>query len=175
MLKRPPQQRVDAPIIFVHRDDPAWDHARIEAEKAQMEKPAMHPVERYLGGWGRYDIDARATVLGQDVSPREYLDESKHPTLFRFKRMAALDWYEARALHMKGAYADAFLRSIHALEKIENGPELSAKPGGRLTLADVQMLTDLGHEQSPPIELLFELGEVAYTASMPLTESEKKS
>lgn len=175
MLKRPPQHRSDATPIFVHKDDPAWDHERIEAEKAKMDKPEMHPVTRYLGGWGRYDLDARGTVDGQDVSAREYLDESKHPTMFRFRRMTGLEWYEAHAMWKKGATDEAFLRAVYlTLEKIENGPELSARPGGRLTAADIDMLTALGHEQEPAIELVYLLGEVGYTASMPLTESEKK-
>lgn len=182
MLKRPPPQRVDAPIIFVHPSDPAWDTKRVVAEQTEMkargELPAMHPVSRYQGGWTRYDLDAAGTVAGQSVSPRDYLDLAKHPTMWKLRRLSGLEWYEVNPLvkqaGRRGDEPDAayLLACIIGLESVENGPLLS-RPGGRLGPADIQLLHDTGQENGG-IDLVHDIGEAVYQASMPLTESEKK-
>lgn len=182
MLKRPPQNRVDAPIIFVHPDDPAWDKARIAAEQAEMkkrgEKPQDHPAARYQGGWNRYDLDAQGTVAGELKSPRDYIDETKQPTMWRLRRLTALEWYEVHPLWLKGRkngedapVAACLLACVMGLEKADNGPDLD-RPGGRLGNADIQRLHDWGQESE--IDLVLAIGEAVYCASMPLTESEGK-
>ena len=184
MLKRPtpPSHRVDAPIVFVHPSDPAWDKERVEAEQAQMDAPEMHPVARYQNGWGRFDLSAEYTVLGQPHCALDYLDESKQPTRWKLRRLTALEWYEVHPLWQKAIARgelpyDAFLRACAiGLEKAEPdlGVELK-RPGGRLSASDVQLLHDMGQEQSPAIDLVFDIGSAVYTASLPLTDSEKKS
>jgi hypothetical protein len=184
MLKRPvpPQHRSDAPIIFVHRSDPAWDNERIKAEQAEMvkreEDPSLHPVARYLGGWGRYDLDAAYTFLGKSATARDYLDEAKAPTMWHLRRHNAREWYEVHPLYEKAVrvgekpYAAFILACSYALERVDNGPTL-AMPGGRPGAADLQTLHDWGQENE--IDLVYAIGEAGYQASMPLTASEKKA
>lgn len=183
MLKRPPQHRVDAPIVFVHPVDPAWDRERVAAEQAEMrtagEDPKNHPYARYHGGWTRYDLDAPATVLGRVTTAREYLDEAQQPTMWYLRRLSGAQWNEIHPLWQKATRASepatsAFLRAcMIGIVKVENGPSLDM-PGGRLSAEDFEQLHRLGHAQDPPIELPMDLGEAVYQASMPLTESEGK-
>lgn len=183
MLKRPPQHRVDAPIIFVHPSDGAWDHERVLAEQAEMVKleqdPKRHPYAQYHGGWTRYDLGATATVLGSVVCVRDYLDESKQPTLWHLRRLTGAQWYEVNPLWVKAAtareqpthaYIKAFLMGLH---KVEHGPQLEL-PGGRPSAHDFEIVTELGHAQDEPVELPIDIGCAVYTASMPLSESEGK-
>lgn len=182
MLKRrPPQHRVDAPILYVHPSDEAWQRERIEAEqtamKARGEDPKQHPVARYQGGWTRYDLDAMSTVAGEARTPRDYLDESKQPTMWKLRRLDVAQWYEVHPLWDKAARASekafvAFLRAaLVGIEKVENGPTLELT-AGRLTATDLQLLHDIG--QGAEIDLVYDIGQAVYTASMPLSESEGK-
>lgn len=184
MLKRPqpPQNRVDAPIIFVHRADGAWDNDRIQSEQAEMtkreESPANHPAARYLGGWGRYDLDAQHTFLGRAAPARDYIDESKSPTMWHLRRLTAREWYEVHPAYDKARrngeepFAAFILACSYGLEKVEHGPTLEM-PGGRPGPADLQRLHDWGQENE--IDLVYAIGEAVYMASMPLTASEKKA
>jgi hypothetical protein len=183
MLKRPPQHRVDAPIIFVHPSDGAWDHERVRDEQARMaelgEDPKRHPYAQYQGGWTRYDLGATATVLGQVVCVRDYLDESKQPTFWYLRRLNAAQWYEVQPVWLKAAagrehpthaYTKAFFMGLH---RVENGPMLSM-PGGHPSAQDFDLVWETGRAQDEPIELPLDIGCAVYTASMPLTESEGK-
>lgn len=181
MLKRPPQHRVDAPIVYIHPSDSAWQTDRVAAEQAAMkargEEPKMHPVARYQGGWTRYDLDAQFTLEGKVVTARDYLDEAQQPTMWRLHRLNVAQWYEIHPLWEKAAsngeqpYA-AFVRAaMIGVEKVENGPTLEL-PGGRLSPTDMQTLHEIG--QASGVDLVFDLGKAVYTASMPLSESEGK-
>lgn len=178
MLKRPrpPANRADAAPIFVHPSDPAWDNARIDAEKAKMDKPEDHPVTRYHGGWTRYDLDAEATLEdGTVVTPSAYL--SPDATHIRLKRLDVLEWYEVHPLWIKSITAAerpfaAFIRAcVIGLQEVDG---LKLDGHARLTEADLQKLHELGQAQTPPIDLVYDIGEAAYQASLPLTDAEKK-
>lgn len=177
MLKRPPQHRIDAPILYVHQSDEAWDHDRIVAEQGEMasrgEDPHQHPVARYLGGFTRYDLDAAATFAGKVTTPREYLDESKQPTYWKLRRLTWDQWYEVLPLWEKAVRDNerpikAYLRAcVMGVERAENGPALEPV-AGRLTADDISRLFAID------AELPLVLGEAVYTASMPMTETEGK-
>lgn len=174
MLKRPPQHRSDAVPIFVHPSDEAWDNDRITAELQELgDEAKMHPVARYLGGWTRYDLDAQATVAGRTVTAREYIDESKQPTLWKLRRLSFAEWYEIQPLVEKALRAgerpfSGYLKAcICGLANVDNGPTLEI-PGGRLNAADVAKLYEIDQE------LPYAIGEAVYQASIPLTESEGK-
>src|SRR5689334_11416959 len=129
-FKRPPQHRVDAPIMFVHPTDTAWDYPRIKAEQEKMREsgadPLMHPVARYHGGWTRYDLDAQATLFGEVVRPRDYLDESKQPVMWKLRRLTQPQWYEIHPRWEKAgrngerAFEAFKLAAIVGVERVEN-------------------------------------------------------
>lgn len=161
MALRPPQYRSDAPIIYVHERDDAWDEARVQAEQAEMRKndqdPKQHPVARYLGGFTRYDLDP----------VREYLDESKRPTFWHLRRLELHEWYEVQPEWEHKARAEkrpmqVYLRCCAlGLVKVENGPTLEL-PGGRPSIDDLKRLFAWGHDMP------HDIGKAVYQASMPL-------
>jgi len=178
-MKRPPQHRADAKIVYVHPADESWDDERIRDEQDEMkkrgEKTTDHPVARYLGGWTRYDLDAPATLDGKVVTPREYLDPSKPATEWHLKRLRTEDKYEVDSLIEQDIRAGAlrprkgYLRAcVLGISKVEHGPDLEGA-GRRLSLDDVAVLEDM-HPGLP-----LDIGEAVYTASMPLRDDEKKA
>jgi hypothetical protein len=179
MALRPPQHRIDAPIVFVHRSDSAWDRDRIEREKADMRKadldPRDHPVDRYLGGFTRYHLDAQATVGGEVVTVRSYLDDTKQPTFWRLRRLTVHEWYEVhpqweRAVRAKESPTKAYVMAATlGVVKVENGPTLDLT-AGRLTAGDLEKLREIG--EAIDDDLIVAIGEAVYQASMPLREDE---
>jgi hypothetical protein len=179
---RPPQHRADAPIVYIHPKDSAWDTDRYEAEVEQMkeagENPADHPLGQYLGGHTRYDLDAPSKVLGAETSARAYLKPDSAPTKFYLRRLSPADYYELRGtweielqrqtMRPRQSYYKA---AINGLDKIENGPELEGGNGRRLTTKDVSALYDSCEGLE---DLLLDIGEAVFVASMPLSVAEKK-
>lgn len=173
----PPQHRADAPIVFVHHDDSAWDMERVRAEQAEIRDtngdPTQHPVARYLGGYTRYDLDAPGQVLGRPTTAREYIDENKQPTRWTLRRLSWREWYEVQPLFERAAIAKERPRAAYAtacqmgVVKVEAGPTLEFV-GGRLTNSDMQRLYEIDQE------LPYDLGAAVYAASLPLSESEGK-
>lgn len=174
-MLRPPQHRVDAPIVFVHPSDPAWDKERVDKEMTELgDRAQYHPVVRYLGGWTRYNIDAPGTLAdGSVTTAREYLDESKQPTVFKLRRLTFDEWYEVEPLvekarrSLESPFAGYIKACRFGLESIENGPALEM-PGRRCSHADMTKL------YATRQDLPYDIGEAVYQASMPLTESEGK-
>lgn len=177
MALRPPQHRIDAIATFVHPTDTAWDRDRIETERAAMKELGLaekdHPVSKYIGGWTRYDIDAAQTLMGQVVTIRDYLDDSKQPTLWKLRRLTAEEWYEIQPKYERDVRRGdrPWAAYIHAgrigIKSVENGPALEMS-GGRLTPSDVQKLDEISHE------LLYAIGEAVYAASLDLREDERR-
>lgn len=174
-MLRPPQHRADAPIVFVHRTDPAWDHERIDREiKALRDagKPvSQHPVLRYRGGFTRYDLDTVADYLGPDA------------TKFYLKRIGLFDWQQIETLRdmdvTKGAKPrTAYWRALAvSLQKIENGPPLVGEAGAFL-VEDFERIAALNYfdeDKGETVDVFYDLGEAAYQASMPLSRAEKKA
>lgn len=178
MALRPPQHRSDAPIIFVHPSDSAWDEPRILAERDKLVELGIeakhHPVSRYLGGWTRYDLDAEATLFDQAVTPRQYLDEEKRPTFWKLRRLSREEWYEVQGM-FEASRARGEPRPIKCnarccelgLIGVDNGPTLEL-PGGRPSKADLDRLYAIGHD------LQLDIGQAVYQASMPLSAAEGK-
>lgn len=173
----PPQHRIDAPIVWIHRDDSAWDADRIEADLEKMRAenldPADHPVLRYHGGWTRYDIDARATLFGETVSARDYLDESKAPTRWHLRRLTSAEWYDVAPLWERAArtgerpIAAYYKCATIGVRKVEAGPALELT-GGVMTPRDREAVHAIG------TSFMFELGSAVYAASMELREDERR-
>ena len=99
-LKRPPEHRADAPIVFVHPLDDAWDNDRVREEQEAMEAagedPTSHPVAMYHGGFTRFDITANVQFLDKSAAPQDYLDESKRPEKWHLKRLGFQEWYQVQ-------------------------------------------------------------------------------
>lgn len=179
MALRPPQHRIDAPILFVHATDTAWDEERIQREQQAMrsadppQEASSHPVARYLGGFTRYDLDAAATVLGQVVTVRDYLDDAKQPTIWKLRRLSADEWYDVHPLFERDVrrgekpWACYIRCGKLGVSKVENGPALELI-AGRMTTADVAKIDAIGRS------MLYDIGEAVYQASMDLREDERR-
>lgn len=174
-MLRPPTHRADAPIVYVHPKDPAWDRERIDRELKALRdegKPeSQHPVLRYQGGFTRYDVDAIADYLKPDA------------TRFYLKRIGVFDWQEVESMREAQVLAGAkprraYLRCLAlALSKIDNGPTIVGEPGALLP-EDVERIAALSYydeDEKRVIDVLYDVGEAAYTASMPLSKAEKKA
>ena len=174
-MLRPPTHRADAPIVYVHPSDSAWDHDRIRRELAEYKaagKPeSTHPVMRYRNGHTRFDIEGVNGYLGADA------------TRWYFKRIAALEWQDIEGLHeaqiARGSRPrSAYLRALNlSLLRVENGPPLVGEPG-RWEVEDIERIAALSffdEEERRTVDVLFDLGEAAYVASMPLSKAEKKA
>lgn len=178
MLKRPPQHRADAPILFIHESDD-WDHDRIARERKEA-PDERHPFDRYQAGETRYDLDAAMTYRGQAVTVRQYLREGAEPTVFRLRRVSGDDRYRLIAT---GAQLDpttssrdehSALWALCRLGLVEvtdgfNGPawDLHRTANG-LTEAAVQTLYDVRPR------LPIDIGWAVFHAAAPLSEAEGK-
>jgi hypothetical protein len=181
MALRPPQHRIDAPILYVHPSDDAWDKPRFESEKEQMRAagldPRDHPLELYFGGFTRYDLSAKATVAGEVVTLRSYLDDAKHPTIWKLRRLTVHEWYDVSPIWEQEAIAKRkptkayFLAATIGIRQVDNGPTLDL-PGGKLSPSDLEKLRDMGEAMGE--DLILAIGEAVYSASMPLREDERR-
>lgn len=167
-MLRPPQHRADAPIVFIHPSDDAWDHDRVKVDLADA---VDHPLQLYWGGHTRYD-------LTPDVMA--YLKPDGKPTKFYLRRLKWDEWLECKAsweraiLNRESRPTSAYTHACRiGLVKIENGFEVSDRDAsGAVSYRDMQKLQDLS---GPGNEIILDVGQAVYQASMPLTEAEKKA
>lgn len=171
----PLANRITHKPVYVPSNDDAWDHDRIEREKAQIlegeESPwpelEDHPVVRYQGGVSRYDL---ATV-------QDYLDPSKSPLRFNLRRLNLNEWDECQALAegksggVVYASGPSRLYAIQkSLESVEGLPEWQAHRKRKgWDVEDVEALRDILGEHE-----YIMLGFAAIAASRPLDPREKK-
>lgn len=166
MKFRPPTHRVDAPIVFIHPADEAWDQDKIaESEKEHGEDC---PYLRYVAGKTRYDASDVQHLLKGD------------PVEFHGKRLGVVQHNEVQSLAdregfqqawtTRGAYMQAARYGLHAVK--QGGVEvIDLGSPGSLTTVDLEKLrdcSDLG------IELIRDIGRAFYIASQPLRDDEKK-
>lgn len=171
LRKIAPQHRVDSEIIFIHRDDDAWDHSRIETEKAELVQSGKsadeHPVERYWSGATRYDLGAADTVLGSAVAPRDYLGDGA--TRWKLRRLSRDEWRRVRdMISSEGstqAFGFAFKRSVMDV----SGEPALGRIGLDLSPSEDQRLADTFGDG-----VCAEVSIAVYKASEPLSEAEKK-
>jgi hypothetical protein len=105
-----PSHDLVARMVFVPSDDTAWRTDLIDAECGEMSKDATdyssraaiymhpetgHPFWRYQRGETRYDIDAA------DLQP--YIDRSKTPETWRFRRLTLAERGHCRTLERAGS------------------------------------------------------------------------
>ena len=165
-MLRPPQHRADAPIVFIHPADEAWDQDRINQDC--KDKPD-HPVQQYFGGHTRYDLTPQVI---------EYLKPDSQPTKFYLRRLDWEKWgvcrskWETSIVRGEPRQRDAYVYACTwGLERVE-GIELNIDPLRGLQWQDKQKLYELSTDD---IELLYDVGLAVYQASLPLSEAEKKA
>lgn len=167
MLKVP-HHRADAPIVFIHPQDDAWDHDKVAADLKDAED---HPLQLYWGGHTRYDLTPAVQA---------YLKPDSKPTKFFLRRLKWDEWLECKSaweraiLQRDGRPVAAYTEACRlGLQKIENGFEIGDREvSGRLSYRDMQKLQDMS---VAGMELILDVGQAVYQASMPLTEAEKKA
>lgn len=165
MKFRPPTHRVDAPIVFIHPADPAWNQEAVaEAAKKDGKDSAF---ARYHAGKTRYDAsDVQAFISGQPVE-------------FLLRRLDATQLIEVQSLlerdvvQQKKMMRSAFLQAAcYGLSEVKQGgvQALDLESPGSLSQEDIDALcsTELG------IDLVQAIGQAVYLASQPLRDDEKK-
>lgn len=176
-MKRPPAHRADAPIVFVHPADEAWDHVRVYDEQKKMSSggldPKSHPVARYMSGETRYDIEAPGAVGCDQKTPSEYLNGTE--TRWVLKRLSWEDYVRIRprwdrdiaaGVDPLESYSECCRVGIVSVTG-DDAPELEGC-GLKLTWNDMQKI----HEIS--ISHIHYIGQAVFVASLPLTEQESK-
>ncbi len=166
MKFRKPDHRIDAPIIFVHPADEAWDTEALN--KSFKEHGKDCPWLVYCTGQSRFDL-----------GPVQHFLKGS-PVEFHGRRLDAIELNEITALWEREAVQGfpraraSVLKSLRlCLTKVErDGTSLvDLERPGDLTNADVQTLTDSFDEG---IEVLRLVGNAFFQASKPLSDAEKK-
>ena len=167
-FRKPPKHRVDAPIVFIHPADEAWDQDAVAESEAK--NGADCPFVRYHSGETRFDateVQASGLLTGQPVE-------------YHLKRLSALQLNEVQGLAERDMVQQSpmartgYLQSArYALHEIKRGGgELAPLHSpGNLSVLDIEMLrdaTELG------IDLIRDIGKAGYLASQPLRDDEKK-
>jgi hypothetical protein len=188
MLKRPPQHRVDAPIVYIDQDDDAWDKARIEAEigaaaraqKAWLDErerameageeftlepphdaPEGHPVRLYQNGSTRSDLNAPVRWGGEDRLVTEWI--TGQPTRFILRRLRWDAYMECQALHLHSPVR-CYVRACQlGLVDVENMPAVVIDRN-RTERSDDEM--ESLHRQNAVLSV--RIGKAALAAAAPL-------
>lgn len=168
MLKLP-QHRADAPIVFVHPSDEAWDQEKIGKELGD-EAEDDHPIRLYWGGFTRYDLNPKV---------QSYLRTDGNPTRFHLRRLSWEQWLEAQSMFERSVVrgdlrpSEAYIYACrYGLKRIENGPVLTDSTEYAISDRDMAKLHQYSTDK---YNLILDIGQASYQASMPLGESEKKA
>lgn len=167
-FQKPPQHRVDTPIVFIHPADEAWDQDAVA--KSGEEKGDECPFTVYQSGRTRFDLQANGAQALLTGKPVEY----------HLRRLSALELNEVSGLMeraalqsfpiARAAYLQAARYGLTAV-KCDGNELIELDRPGNLSVADVDTLADctpLG------VELLIHIGQASYVASIPLRDDEKK-
>ena len=167
---RPPRHRIDAQPILIIGEDDAWDHKRIESERASLaiqradgKAVDKHPVDAYLAGDTRYDLGASGVV--------EYVDMSQ-AWQFVLRRLQSTELYAIDAMLARGAKLLAYRQAcVQGLVRIDGpgAPTVQRDASGSLETSTVEALFQLS------AGLPAAIGEAVYVASLALRPDEKKS
>ncbi len=167
-LIKPPTHRVDAPIVFVHPADEAWDADKVE--KSEEEQGDNCPFAVYSSGQTRFDLSANGVQALLSGSPVEW----------HLRRLGALELNEINGLMeretvqgfpiARAAYLQAARYGLASVKQDGQDVVELARPGN-LSAKDVDALAEL---TSLGVELLLHVGRAVYLASQPLRDDEKK-
>jgi hypothetical protein len=169
---RPPQHRVDGDIVYVHPQDPAWNDEARQVFNANVEGFETHPVWLYGTGQTRYHLDAVLHHKDGTARASDWLD-IKEATKFRLRRMSVRHFSRVHPRMLDPNDMEARVDACrYGLEEVDGpgAPRLMGRE--ELTERDVETLgkmSDLGDA------LVWAIGSAAHTASLPLTDAEKKA
>lgn len=174
---KPPHHAADRCGSLILESDPAWDRPLIDAELApngvplSYEAKMLHPFVRYTVGRTRYDLDAADWWDGQPCTVRSWLRNVEagegRPTIFRLRRLSAVKYQQALALHTQDA-----LQALHFATLCLVALEDDFMPWtlGRAGEPDVATIIDRLHDADPAIPLL--VGQAAILMHRPLDLAE---
>lgn len=163
----PVQFKIDSKCVYVSPHDSAWDIDRFEKEekkskKKKKELKEYHPLNLYFSGLTRFDIEM----------VKEYLDMSKNPFIFRFRRLKMEEYETVRSRASLGdADGARRLAVMFALEGMENVP-IKIDGLGSNKIIDIDQIEELSDVIGR--ETLYSLGEAIIKSSGDLTDYEKK-
>jgi hypothetical protein len=173
MKFRPPTNRVDSPIVFVHPADDAWDTDAVV--KSTEEHGEDSPFSQYHSGATRYDLQA----MGAHGAAGDMLGPGA--TEYHLRRLSMLELNEVQGLMERefaqqfpiprSAYLQACRYGLVAIKSDGRDVMELNRRGGSLSVDDVDTLaecTELGPS------LIMHLGQAVYLASQPLRDAEKK-
>ncbi len=174
MIRRPPEHRADADMLFIPELDDAWDHDRIAKARKATSKGDQCAVDRYFEGLTRFDLDAPHTVGGETHRARDFLRPDAVPTVFKLRRVKGNERMRAAVAFGDADRSPDALWRLCKLGVVEVAEGLDdPKPwplDGALQLTDDDVQTIYDAAQG----LVHLLGLAVYRASAPLSEDEGK-
>lgn len=163
--RMPPSYPVDGDAIYIPSDDTAWDHERIERERAEYDaKGATHPYDEYRSGQTRSRIEPIQEYLDMGKNPEQWILEDRHfPPRIRREIGAIL----SRGIeNIPQAFYLAFKWGV---KDVKSSPfKLKRMPDG--SLADM-FIAEL--DQMAP-GIVDDIGGHIYYAIQPLSDAEGK-
>lgn len=190
-----PMHRIDHVPTYILKEDSAWNRSKINKEVQELDDrykddpldepdaadddyieklhewrnaviARAHPVDRYHGGYTRYDIEAE--------NIKDYIDMSKSPLLFRFRRLDIEEYEQVRNLivmnQAAAAYRRAFQMCIKSIDGIPSTADIKINMRGGMSIVNLDKLREwLG------LDRILEVGQAIVGCSADLTESEKKA
>lgn len=188
-IRKPPQHKVDAPIVYIDPKDDAWKREEWECEIRDLlerneeagqeeEDASEHPMRKYFSGLGRYDLDAPGPVGGAMRTPRSYLDMTKSPTQFVLRRLNHQQYHEVLEVAQTQSTAKAELLACRYGIKSCNALDFDGASGGFLTSADMEKLDYAGGDLPDGTldrMLAHRIGNAVFMASHTLSADEKKA
>ncbi len=155
----------DDPLVFPEDDESPGYVQRINKYRRQLIL-RFHPVHRFMTGHTRYDLDAE--------NIRQYLDMSKQPTMFKFRRLNINEYFEIESTLKSGTatalskgYTQAFQLCIKSIDKIEG---IVVGTHGGMDDGKLEKLRNV-----IGINGIIEVGKAIFVCSKDLTALELKS
>lgn len=172
-----PQYPIDGEAVYIPEADDAWDHERIDRERASMaEAKVTHPVDDYWTGETRARIDVVSEYVDMSKNPEQWVIEDIHFPPGPRREVAGLVsravrlWEEGDKERGDEMFSRAFLVAFKwGIRAVRNPPvEIKRARDGSIadsTIAELDKLIP---------GLVTEIGAVVYRAIQPLTSAEGK-
>lgn len=156
---KPPHYSAAKPGSMVYRNDDSIDRERVDRELAELGAaaeerlkadpsadisdllPHQHPLEMWLQGVGRYDLEATGYLMGRPVRIADYFSKGK-PTIFVLKRLSAEQYHSCMAMRRRGDFELASLRAcrLGLADIIDGGVKLTRNADGEVSDATINAM-----------------------------------